>query len=82
MDISSASPDVQTGKQTKHWLHIVLHAVPYGQFGLWIWIPAVYGYGQYLSLTGQYGQYGNHGCMSYYVSFKQIISLSGTIRST
>ena len=42
MDISSASPDVQTRKQTKHWLHNVLHAVPYGQ------------HGKYFSLTGQY----------------------------
>ena len=46
MDISSASPDVQTGKQTKHWLHNVLHAVPYG---------LAYGqHGQNFSLTGQY----------------------------
>ena len=49
MDISSTSPDVQTGKQTKHWLHNVLHAVPYGHVSL------AYGqHGQYFSLTGQY----------------------------
>ena len=44
-----SSPDVQTGKQTKHWLHNVLHAVPYGHVSL------AYGqHRQYFSLTGQY----------------------------
>ena len=38
-----------TGQQTKHWLHNVLQAVPYGHVSL------AYGqHGQYFSLTGQY----------------------------
>ena len=40
-----------TGKQTKHWLHNVLHAVPYGHRH----VSLAYGqHGQYFSLTGQY----------------------------